>query len=349
MIEQLDPRQILDAPLALASDGLILADPSLDELLEPAAVELPSTPDNTSTAPPILGSTSTSQKTATSAELPVTMTESCGGTGGVATLSVSISGGIAEAPALGDSTAVIHFEAHGCGVPPPYSMTVSFDLGGTAEEGDGKDYTAPELRSNTLTIPMTDIGGGNSLGTKDVYLNALDDDIDEPIFESIELFGIFATTEPASNATFVTPDSVSTTVASGDYTHKLFTYSPSLQKHIENASGETWIAVQQDMTIGIQLWHGGNQKPGVKVTLKRQGADEGTDARIVTADGLKDEAEATTGQNDATAWFTVRGLLSSGRDTTGHAGKARFYAEWRNAEGRPQGRTITFEVVPANE
>ena len=145
IIERLDPRVILDAPLALSSDGLLLADPTPDELLEPAlfvgamgrqAPAAFASPSSSAAwrpladAPVRMAQTPSSPApvaSRTSTELSLSTTLSSG-TSSVWVISL---GGVTE-DISGPRTSYFRFEATGCGVPPPSSMTVSFTVDGTA-------------------------------------------------------------------------------------------------------------------------------------------------------------------------------------------------------------------------
>ena len=205
-IERLDPRLILDAPLALAADGLVLADPAPDELLEPRTAAPPAP---SQAAPPVPTLDGMSVRDG----LEVPLTTSSSGSQGTATLTMLSLGGISEA-IWGPEVNYVRFTAQGCGSPPPSSMTVGISIGGVAEEG--YDYES-ELANGSIIIPMTPTSANTSAGEREVPIQVIHDTLDEVAEESITGSIAAAHTNTGAVVTIVNTF-FQTSVASGDYT-----------------------------------------------------------------------------------------------------------------------------------
>lgn len=168
----LERRDILDAPLALTSDKLLLSDPTPDELLKPALF-VKAAPD----AAPVPADGKRG-----SVALALSTTSSCCSSccSGTLTLSVvhlqSVYEGTPTTPGF------FRFSAAYCGPNPPSSVSVGFSLSGVAIANT--DYSGA-LTSGTASVQMTVIGPSNSSGFLDVNYTAVDDDLDEPPSESV--------------------------------------------------------------------------------------------------------------------------------------------------------------------
>jgi hypothetical protein len=205
MVEQLDPRLILDAPLMLASDGLVLADPTPDELLEPAVFveaepaatvppsDEPDGPDDPEPLPKV------DAKSDAKSGPTVPMTTMSSGTLGTATLSVLPMGGVNEAGS--PSTNTFRFRGESCGATTaPSSITVFYTLGGTAEPD--VDFEGA-ITSGYLTIPMS---GSQTNKSGDVYVpfSVRQDQIDE-VTETLWVDVTSATSDTGAPVTVLPP------------------------------------------------------------------------------------------------------------------------------------------------
>ena len=184
VIQRLDPRLILDAPLALASDELLLSDPTPDELLEPAVLARPAAEQP---AP------------ARVVELPLATTTSCT----PVYVSVICLGGVWESDASVPSQ--FRFFASTCATLAPASVTVSYSRDGTATPD--VDYTG---LSGSVTIPINPSTG---TGQVDVDYYAVDDSEEEP--QTPE--SVIVTIIDGEDYDPIDPVSATGSVASNDY------------------------------------------------------------------------------------------------------------------------------------
>lgn len=185
--EALDPRLILDAPLTLASDGLLLAGPTADELIEPALfaeasapavqarVDIPPAPapvDPLPVLPPEddplspIGDPQSPSDAGTAAAASC-----CGACITYAVSVVNISSVEEAAPTVPGWFRFTAIASCSAGAPP--SITVSYSLTGSTAAKD-VDYNGA-IGLGTVTIPLT-----AGQGSKDVDYYAIDDSVDEP-------------------------------------------------------------------------------------------------------------------------------------------------------------------------
>lgn len=331
--EPLEDRAIPDAPLALTSEGIILADPTPDELLEPALFADPAgTPADGGNAPtdtglgvPVLATTTTSST-------------SCQGT---ATVSVACLGNITEGIPDEPLTNYFRFSATGCGAPPATSVTVSYSIGGTAQKNT--DYGGA-ITAGTVTFSLTSLPTNpfNSSGFRDVAYTAIDDDLDEAT-ETVNVTILSATANTGAAVAYgevFAPGAVT----SGDYTVNKVFQGTANGGH-ESATLITadrpfswWTQIGRDnigfptteRSIGVQIYHAGGPIAGVVVTLVRTGSTGTAEVKVIDGAGAeKDQADAIT-QADGVAYFTIRYKAGAAADTQ------QFHARFKNAENNQQ-------------
>lgn len=189
VVESLERRDIPDAPLALSSDGVILADPAPDELLEPAAVTPPDAQSPDAAGLSIAATTS-----------------SC------ANLVVWVVGLSSVSEATASTPGYFRFYASACAPLAPPSVTVSYNRSGVATPD--VDYTG---LSGSVTIPLV-----NGFGQKDVAYYAVDDELEEPLSPE----SLVVTINQSADYSIGDPGSQTATVASNDYSSRLLGTSP---------------------------------------------------------------------------------------------------------------------------
>jgi hypothetical protein len=356
-IEQLDNRLILDAPLALASDGLLLADPTPDELLEPALF---------ADAPSAAASTETDSD-APAADVAPAPADEGGGAGdelrldmvsstsccsqGTFSIGVVKLGDVSEGIPGEPLTNHFRFFANGCGTPPASSVVIGYGFAGSTATKN-QDWNGG-LASGTVTVYLTTLSNGvNSYGETVVDYSAIDDDLDEPDeFIRVTVSGASANT----GATLTTPvpmPPIDALVTSGDYTIKNVLQG-TVGGGYENAPPEP-LGVDQwgteigrdnvgwpttERSIGVQVYHAGDPKEGVDVTLVRTDSTQGAVVKVLDGAGAEQNSATSRTQRDGVAYFTVRYKL-------GPAGSMQsFDARLTNAEGNEEDAMIIVRIV----
>jgi hypothetical protein len=335
VVEEMESKLILDAPLALASDGLVLADPTPDELLAPA-LPAAAPPGPYGAAPPPTASLGGSA--GDELQLNLLSTTSCCGQG-TFTVGVVKLGDVSEGIPGEPLTNYFKFFANGCGVPPPTSVTVGFSLaGGTATTNI--DWNGA-LASGTTTITLTAVypGSPNTYGEKLVDFTAIDDDLDEPD-ETIRVTVNSASAN--TGAALMTPmplPPIDALVTSGDYTFS-FWYQNKDGQLTDNTNGDVTVLdlsngqahyPTAERTFAVRITENGDPRGNVEVKLTRAGAFAGGDAKlVVNENGMEKEVDEATATTDPQGFarFTIRGKK---------VGSVRFSASIaKNGEDRPQ-------------
>jgi hypothetical protein len=344
--EPSEVRQILGAPLALTGEGLVLASPDTDELLEPAefAAAAPEAQPAPALAPeddPLspVGDPGSGKLSDTATASSSSCCSAC------VTYSVSLVAVSSVSEATPAEHGYFRFVAQAsCTVGMASSISVPFSKAGSTAATT--DYGG-EIAGNAVTIHLDPISGA---GAKNASFIAVDEDLDERPLETVRV--------EISENEIIKPNPAlrvaEGTVFSGDYTFKYWfqkqdsglTDRPIEEDTLDISNGQAHYPTRE-RTFGVQILQkdDNNQdqpQPNVKVKLERaRSSTASSDVVIViNEDGVEKEvytAEATTG-NDGIARFTLRAKSAPAEgETQGGFGSVDFHA-WveRNGEGKPQ-------------
>jgi hypothetical protein len=345
--EQLERRQILGAPLALTSEGLVLASPAADELLEPAVfaeaapaaaagAETPAlAPEDDPLSPvgdPAAGTVADGSTSSSSCccNPPITYLVSL-----IAVQDVS--------EATPQDQGYFRFTAQAsCTAGAASSISVPISKASSTAEAPA-DYGG-EIAANSVTIQLE-----NGYGSKDASFIAKDEDLDEAPLETVRV-EINETAIIIPNPAF----SVATgTVFSGDFTfNKVFEGAPGGGHDEASASptqiGEWLTAVGVDdvgwpkteRSIGIQVYDNGNPVVGRQVTLARTGSTEGCIVKVVDGAGADQDEMKERTDASGVAYFTIRYKQGDAGDDA-----QKFEAWVFNDEGNKDETFVTVRVV----
>lgn len=204
VIERLDPRLIVDAPLALASSGLVLAGPPDMEKQEPALFAAAAPAREGLTLPPMPPLPLDPKDDPVSpigdpkrvgGGIESASTSCCGSCITYTVAVLALSNADEETPS---TPGYLRFSVSAsCSIPTASSVTVQYGLSGTATKNT--DYTGA-LTSGTVTIP---INAYSISGITDVPYNAVDDILVEPHETAIATIqpGSYVITAPSATGT----------------------------------------------------------------------------------------------------------------------------------------------------